>query len=117
MPPSPPTRAQPPMLRAQVTNENLQEALPAVQAALQACQFFAFDLEMTGLFLRDGPQPYLDEIEDRYRQVCASGDTVPARRTVAAGKCVSLLWRDSTCRTSRADPQNSLNIFPCVSLQ
>ena len=58
-------------MRAQVTNDNLQEALPAVQAALQACQFFAFDLEMTGLFLRDGPQPYLDEIEDRYRQVCA----------------------------------------------
>ena len=56
-------------LRTQVTNDNLQEALPAVQAALQACQFFAFDLEMTGLFVRDGPQPYLDEIEDRYRQV------------------------------------------------
>ena len=55
----------------QVTNDNLQEALPAVQAALQACQFFAFDLEMTGLFVRDGPQPYLDEIEDRYRQVRA----------------------------------------------
>jgi hypothetical protein len=52
-----------------VTHDNLPEALPAVQAALQACQFFAFDLEMTGLFVRDGPQPYLDEIEDRYRQV------------------------------------------------
>ncbi len=53
----------------QVTHDNLPEALPAVQAALQACQFFAFDLEMTGMFVRDGPQPYLDEIEDRYRQV------------------------------------------------
>ena len=72
------------MLRRQVTNDNLQEALPAVQAALQACQFFAFDLEMTGLFVRDGPAPYLDEIEDRYRQVCAATRVLAARHTGAA---------------------------------
>ena len=53
-----------------MTRSNLAEALPAVAAALEACQFFAFDLEMSGLFLRDAPPPYLDEMEDRYRQAC-----------------------------------------------
>lgn len=54
---------------AQVTNANFKEALPAVKQALEDCEFYAFDLEMTGLHMRDGAPPYLDEMEDRYRQV------------------------------------------------
>ncbi len=96
----------------QVTNDNLQEALPAVQAALQACQFFAFDLEMTGLFVRDGPAPYLDEIEDRYRQVRVRCSVVApvqhpctAQRNVAATALyrfrLETLWPED--RTSGVD--------------
>ena len=55
----------------QVTNTNFKEVLPAVQQALTDCQFYAFDLEMTGIHMRDGAPPYLDEMDDRYRQVGA----------------------------------------------
>lgn len=57
---------------SQVTQSNFKEALPAVREALEACQFYAFDLEMTGLHLKDGMPPFLDEMDDRYRTVsCA----------------------------------------------
>ena len=56
----------------QVTRENFQEVLPAVKQALQACEYYAFDCEMTGLFANDNQQNYLDELEDRYAQASAS---------------------------------------------
>ena len=34
-----------------------------------AMQFYSFDLEMTGLFLQDTREEYLDDIEDRYKVV------------------------------------------------
>ena len=40
-----------------------------MREALEACQFYAFDLEMTGLHLRDGMPPFLDEMDDRYQLV------------------------------------------------
>lgn len=52
-----------------MTQSNFKEALPAVKEALEACQFYAFDLEMTGLHLKDGMPPFLDEMDDRYRTV------------------------------------------------
>ena len=39
---------------------------------MHACggmQFYSFDLEMTGLFLQDAKEEYLDDILDRYRVV------------------------------------------------
>ena len=53
----------------QVTRENFQDVLPAVKNSLQACEYYAFDCEMTGLFTNDNQQNYLDELEDRYAQV------------------------------------------------
>ena len=59
-------------LALQITRSNFQESLPIIQQALQDCQFFALDCEMTGLELQDAKQEYLDEIEDRYHQVLTS---------------------------------------------
>lgn len=87
-----------PLLRAQVTRHNLAEALPLVRQALADCQFFAIDCEMTGLFLEDKQGSYLDDCEDRYREVGAglggrrrAGGWVlcwlRARARAAAGRC------------------------------
>ena len=54
---------------AQVTRSSFSDSLPGVIAALQGCDFFAFDCEMTGLNESDGSSSYLDDIEDRYHQV------------------------------------------------
>eukprot|EP00887_Chlorella_sp_A99_P006934 scaffold2.g6934.t1 len=56
----------------EVTRHNFGEALPRVRAALDACDYFAFDCEMTGLFMRDDGGSYLDEIEDRYLEMVES---------------------------------------------
>lgn len=39
--------------------------LPAVRRYLSACDFFAFDCEMTGLFLDGHNENYLDDMQDR----------------------------------------------------
>lgn len=49
------------------------EVLPALRESLTACEYYAFDCEMTGLFTNDNQQNYLDELEDRYAQVCLIG--------------------------------------------
>lgn len=56
----------------QVLRENFSATLPLVEQALQRCHFYAFDLEMTGLFQADTHENYLDDIEDRYRVVRSS---------------------------------------------
>jgi poly(A)-specific ribonuclease len=48
-----------------VTRENFHEMLPQVEQALADCEFFAFDCEMTGLFLDGHRHEYLDDIQDR----------------------------------------------------
>ena len=53
----------------QITRANFQQSLPVIKQALQDCQFFAFDCEMTGLDVQESTQEYLDEIEDRYHTV------------------------------------------------
>ena len=58
-----------PTVLLQITRSNFQQSLPIIQQALQDCQFFAFDCEMTGLEVLACKQEYLDEIEDRYHMV------------------------------------------------
>ena len=57
--------------QTQVTRKNFEDVLPEVAAGLDDCDFFAFDCEMTGLNETDNSSNYMDDIEDRYRQVCA----------------------------------------------
>ena len=57
----------------QVTRHNLSEALPRVRAALAACQYYALDCEMTGLFVEDRGGAYLDDLGDRYQEVPSGG--------------------------------------------
>ena len=54
---------------SQVLRDNFAATLPLLEDALQRCQFYALDLEMTGLFLPDVQETYLDDIEDRYKVV------------------------------------------------
>ena len=54
-----------------MTRSSFKDVLPGVVAALQDCDFFAFDCEMTGLNETDGSSGYMDDIEDRYHQVLA----------------------------------------------
>lgn len=53
----------------QVTRHNFEEVLPAVREALAACHFFALDLEMTGLHVRESRFSFHDDIQDQYEQV------------------------------------------------
>ncbi len=57
------------LLRADITRGNFRAALPAIKAALQECSFFAFDLEMTGLFLDHHSEHYFDEPQDKWSRV------------------------------------------------
>jgi poly(A)-specific ribonuclease len=59
-----------------VTRHNFAQTLPLVKEALAECKFYAFDCEMTGLFVKNnsgnntGKAPaFLDDIEDRYDEV------------------------------------------------
>ena len=54
----------------QVLRDNFGATMPLLEDALQRCQFYALDLEMTGLFLPDIQETYLDDVEDRYQVVC-----------------------------------------------
>ena len=54
----------------QVLRDNFAATLPLLEDALQRCQFYALDLEMTGLFLPDIQETYLDDVEERYQVVC-----------------------------------------------
>lgn len=54
-----------------ITRDNFWAMLPLVKEALERCTFFAFDLEMTGLFLADNRHQYLDDFEERW--VCRGG--------------------------------------------
>ena len=54
-----------------MTRSSFKDVLPGVVAALQGCDFFAFDCEMTGLNETDSSTSYIDDIEDRYYQVLA----------------------------------------------
>ena len=61
----------------EVTKDNFAEALPAIREALEGASFYAFDCEMTGLFVsenRNGlaegkPPAYLHDVEDRYEEL------------------------------------------------
>ena len=64
----------------EVTRDNFEETLPAIREALEGASFYAFDCEMTGLFVsenRNGlaegkPPAYLHDVEDRYEELVES---------------------------------------------
>lgn len=76
-------------IMVQVTRENFQDILPAVRSSLQACEYYAFDCEMTGLFTNDNQQNYLDELEDRYAQVSKDHRMAAQRTQAPFGSCES----------------------------
>jgi hypothetical protein len=49
-----------------VTRDNFEATLPSIKEALDECEFFAFDCEMTGLFLDGHKHEYLDDMQDRW---------------------------------------------------
>ncbi len=53
-----------------MTRNTFAKALPLVEKALEQCQFYSFDLEMTGLHVTDKREDFLDDIQDRYEVVC-----------------------------------------------
>jgi hypothetical protein len=58
----------------QVTRSNFTAVLPAVRQALQDCHFFAFDCEMTGLFLQGQDDYVVDDVTDRYVKAAAAAE-------------------------------------------
>lgn len=52
----------------QVTRHNFEEVLPAVRTALEGCHYFSFDLEMTGLHVKESRSSFFEDIHDRYAQ-------------------------------------------------
>lgn len=55
-----------------VTKHNFEAVLPAVREYLGACDFFALDCEMTGLFLDGQQEGFLDDMQDRYTRTAAA---------------------------------------------
>ena len=53
----------------QVTRSMFDKAMPHIERAIDQCQFYAFDLEMTGLHVSDQRESWVDDMEDRYRVV------------------------------------------------
>ncbi|KAG1655504.1 hypothetical protein FOA52_008523 [Chlamydomonas sp. UWO 241] len=58
-----------------VVRDNFEAMLPAVEAALRDCTFFAIDCEMTGLFLEGSRESFLDEMPDRYARLRESSQS------------------------------------------
>jgi hypothetical protein len=58
----------------QVTRNNFTAVLPAVKSALQDCQFFSFDCEMTGLFLQGQEDYAVDDVDDTYMKTAAAAE-------------------------------------------
>eukprot|EP00882_Tetradesmus_deserticola_P011672 GHRQ01012347.1.p1 GENE.GHRQ01012347.1~~GHRQ01012347.1.p1 ORF type:complete len:242 (+),score=61.91 GHRQ01012347.1:518-1243(+) len=58
----------------QVTRSNFTAVLPAVRQALQDCQFFSYDCEMTGLFLQGQDDYLVDDVTDRYIKAAAAAE-------------------------------------------
>lgn len=52
-----------------ITRKNFKDVLPLVERALAECTFFSFDCEMTGLFLMDKQDDYLDDPQERYEKM------------------------------------------------
>ena len=52
-----------------MTRHNFEEVLPVVGDALAGAAFFAFDLEMSGLHVRESRFSFHDTIQDQYEQV------------------------------------------------
>lgn len=57
--------------QVQITKENFAEVLPLVKDALEQCQFYSFDCEMTGLRLGQHREEMLDDLENRYQKTLA----------------------------------------------
>lgn len=58
----------------QVTRSNFAASLPAIKQALQQCQFFSFDCEMTGLYLPNQDDHAADDVDDRYVKAAAAAE-------------------------------------------
>ncbi|GIL80439.1 hypothetical protein Vretifemale_9634 [Volvox reticuliferus] len=58
-----------------VTRHNFEVMLPIVRRYLAACDFFAFDCEMTGLFLEGQNHNFLDDMEDRYARIARAAQS------------------------------------------
>ncbi|GLC47457.1 hypothetical protein PLESTM_002076300, partial [Pleodorina starrii] len=58
-----------------VTRHNFEVMLPVVKRYLAACDYFAFDCEMTGLFLEGQTENYLDDMQDRYSRYSAAAQS------------------------------------------
>ncbi|EFJ39774.1 hypothetical protein VOLCADRAFT_108501 [Volvox carteri f. nagariensis] len=58
-----------------VTRHNFEVMLPMVRRYLASCDFFAFDCEMTGLFLDGQTENYLDDMQDRYTRTAAAAQS------------------------------------------
>lgn len=58
----------------QVTRRNFAATVPAIKEALQDCQFFSFDCEMTGLFLPGQDDHSVDDVDDRYVKAAAAAE-------------------------------------------
>ena len=89
----------------QVTRENFQDILPAVRNSLQACEYYAFDCEMTGLFTNDNQQNYLDEVEDRYAQASKDHRMLAHMTRAPPGVC-------KRCRAASLDEMQLLPKAP-----
>jgi hypothetical protein len=63
-----------------VTRNIFEKALPHVERAIEQCEYYAFDLEMTGLHVSDQGGSWVDDMEDCYRVVSLFWPAVPCAK-------------------------------------
>jgi hypothetical protein len=89
------------------------QVLPAVADALERCEFFALDCEMTGLFLDTNKSEFLDDVQDRWGRFERRG-LVGCRAPPGARRlrCVGGSSPEGPCRCCAAR-QRRPHVPPC----
>lgn len=63
-----------PRVQQQGTRANFHAMLPSLREALQSCEFYSFDCEMTGLYLETTREDYLDDYDTRYEKAASGAE-------------------------------------------
>eukprot|EP00798_Chlamydomonas_sp_ICE-L_P007191 gene7191-299_t len=91
-----------------ITRDNFEEVFPMVESALKDCSFYAIDCEMTGLFLNDNKEEFLDDYQDRYSKMTNSAHNFVINQF---GLSVFKPVEDGSCRSYTASTFN-FYVFP-----
>ncbi|MEW5316777.1 MAG: hypothetical protein WDW38_008127 [Sanguina aurantia] len=65
----------PGVVSVDITRENFARMIPMIQRALNQCEFYSFDCEMTGLILDTQREEFFDDMQERYTKTAINAQT------------------------------------------